>query len=412
MKSSKVNYPDAALADAMSQEEMERKRAEELEEKAAEKRAEYERHKREVELKISAYRSNIEALRARQEKAQQEIDSVKTDLADVGYKIEDLKAKNSGFEEKAQKTQEYLETLKVDLTKQQKEYQDRLVASQKAKADAETSIYNKSIEIQRLKTQIAESETRIREAEATRTELEAEEMKTRTVWMQTKLNTADKMNQRDQEIAAANEAKERHGKAVKDLSAAREELAKAEKVRAEVSRKASADISRYESEIVAATKSKMAAEAEKIRLETEVNKLEDLAMRIKTNRDNATEESAEAAGMVLKSRVAVETARSELNGQMHSSDQAAYKRQKEQAQARGLAAASEAADLFSGARRWVATGRCKSYGQPTRGSQFVSSLGEGNRIMAREMGNPEWVEVINGSGISSYVESRCGRFEN
>jgi predicted nucleic acid-binding Zn-ribbon protein len=406
-----LSYPDSKLSDVISQEEIEAKHAEELESKAAIERDTYEHHVKEVEQKITAHKYNIENLKMRQEKAQSEIEDLNVAIKDVDGQIDGLSTQSAKLEEDTQRTTEYLDTLRTDLANRQKALSDKMVAMQKQRQDSENVIYMKSVEVQRMKTEVAQAETKVQEAEATRAALEADEMATRTTWMQTKLNISDKYHQRDEALAAEKESQVKHDKAMADLNVARVELAKAEKIRSDISKKSSADIARYENDIMQASKNRVSAEAERIRLETEANKLQDYASRVRTNRDQAVAEAADAGSMVLRTKVAVETARTELAATMNSTDQAIAKKQKAASTQRGLASAQEAADLYSGARRWVSTMGCKAYAHPKVGGPS-DNYSSGSRVMAREYDNPDWVEVISGSGVSEYLQSKCGHFEN
>ncbi len=406
-----ASYPEAALTDTLSKEEIEQKKADELEDKATRERDQYEKHKREVEQKISAHKYNVEGLKMRQEKAQSEIEELNAALRDVDGRIEGLSAQSAKLEEDTQRTVEYLDTLRTDFANRQKALTDKMVALQKARQDSENVIYMKSVEVQRMKNELAIAETKVQDAEALRADLEAEEMKTRTTWMQTKLNISDKMHQKDEALASAREAKEKNDRALVELNTARTELAKAEKVRSETAKKTAVDVARYESEMIAASKNKVAAESERIRLETEANKLHDYASRIKTTRDQSVSESQDAGSMVLRTKVAVETARTELAASMQANDQTVSRKKKSEAQERGLASAKEAADLFAGARRWVATAKCRAYSKPKADGPF-EAYSSGSRVMAREYSNPDWVEVVSGSGVSAYLKSSCGHFED
>jgi len=395
----------------MSQEDIEAKKAEDTESKAAIERDNYDRHVKDVEQKIAAHKYNIENLKMRQEKAQNEIDDLKTSISDVDSKLEGLSSESAKLEEDTQRTTEYLDTLRADLAGKQQQLTEKMAALQKQRQDSENTIYMKSVDIQRMKAEVAQAETKVQEAEATRAALEADEMQTRTTWMQTKLNISDKYHQRDEAIAAEKEAQAKHDKAVGDLNVARAELAKAEKARAEVAKKTSADIAKYENDVINASKNRIQAEAERIRLETEVSKLQDYASRVKSNRDQAVADAQDAGSMVLRTKVAVETARTELAASMQGTDQAIAKKQKTESEQRGLASAKEAADLYSGARRWVASKSCKAYAHPKVGGPS-ENYSSGSRVMAREYDNPDWVEVISGSGVSVYLQSSCGHFEN
>ena len=152
------------------------------------------------------------------------------------------------------------------------------------------------------------------------------------------------------------------------------------------------------------------AEAEKIRLESEVAKIQDYSARIKDARDQALDQQGHVNGLVLKSSLALESARTALATSVERSDQYQYKNEKAQHRARGLAAAEEASNLIEGGRVWITSENCKAYKTPAT-RQPAGFFDSGKRLLGKDHGSA-WVEVMNGSGSSVYVESRCGKYEN
>ena len=402
-------YPDAAQVDIMNQEQIEQRKADDLEREATQQREYLEKRKREIERRVNASRHNIEELKRHQAESTDELETLKVEINNVNDRLKGLDEQREKQAVSGEKTQAMLRDLKKDLDNKRKVLEEKLSLTTKERQDYEKSIYDKSMDIQKMRTDLERLETRRLEAETLRANLDAEEMHVRTEWMQTKLIIAEKMRRRDQAVSEMNEAKERHNKAMADYNAAKAELAKAEKVHYEVDSKVKAEVARYEDEIVKANRARIGAESEKIRVEAEVAKLKDYESKIRDVRDDAVDQKLTAEGFVLRSKVAVQTARTELSGTLESQDQRVLKGKKQEAQARGLAAADEASRLFEGGRAWMATGTCDSYDRPGKSGRPQSSISRGNKFLARESGN-QWIELIDGSG-STFIEASCGRFE-
>jgi hypothetical protein len=402
-------YPEAALSEIYSQQQIEQRRAEELEQKAVQQRDLYEKKKREVEQQIAAHRFQIEGLKLQQEKAQNELDLLSTSMQHVTGDLSSYQAEHQQLDESSKATMQYLESQRTELAEKQKTVDAELDQLAAARKKAEHDVYQMGMEIERYKTDIAKNETKVQEADAKRADLEANEMKVRGDWMQTKMAVAEHMHQRDESLAQLADAKKRYDIASKELVEAKGDLAKAEKMRNETNKKVQTDVAKYEHEILQSNKNRIIAESERIRLESEAEKIQEYASRLKESRDKSIEEQNNSEGLVLKSTLALETARTALNNSVETSDQDAYKAEKVQHQARGMAAAAAASELVEG-RVWVTKESCKAFSRPNKRTP-AGFFESGKRVMARDHGS-KWVEIIDGTGSSVYMQSQCGNYDN
>ena len=112
----------------------------------------------------------------------------------------------------------------------------------------------------------------------------------------------------------------------------------------------------------------------------------------------------------MKSSLALESARTALTRSVEGSDQAAYKAEKMQHQARGLANAEEASALVDGGRVWITTANCKAYKSASTRSP-AGFFDKDKKVLGKDHGS-KWIEIMNGTGASVYIESRCGKYEN
>jgi len=403
-------YPDASLTQIYTQEQIEQKKADELQNKALEQRDLYEKRKREVEQEIASHRFNIEGLKIQQDKAQSELDLLAVDLQHVNGDLASYQAEHQQLDESSKATMAYLEQQRKEFSDKQRALEAELKSLAEARKRAEHDIYGMAMDIEHFKADIAKLDTKVQEAEATRASMDADEMKVRSEWMQTKLAVAEHMKQRDVALEQLSETKKRYDQAAKELGVAHADLVKAEKIRNDTSKKVQADVEKYEHEIMQANKTRITNEAERIRLESEVAKIQEYATRMKDNRDQTLDQQNTSEGLVLKSTLALETARTALTRSVADSDQKSYRAEREQHRTRGLAAAEEASQLIQGGRVWVTTENCKAYSAPNT-KHAAGYFDTGKKLLGKDHGN-RWVEIMNGSGASVYVESRCGRYDN
>src|SRR6185312_2919648 len=122
------NYPEAAVAQIFSQEQIEQKRAEELEAKEAEQQDLLEKKKREAEKEIAAHRFQIENLKMRQEKAQEDLDAIAVDLQHANGDLASYQSEHQQLEESSKATIQYLKAQREELAERQKQVDQELAA--------------------------------------------------------------------------------------------------------------------------------------------------------------------------------------------------------------------------------------------------------------------------------------------
>jgi len=404
-------YPHGALGNAYYQERAEQARAEELERDAVRKRDDYENKRRDVEREIAAHKYQVEALKSRQAAAQQELDVLNVSLQHVRDRVAEIATEHKTLDTQTQAVLERLKTERMGYETEQKKMELALSELSQARKRSEREIYVKGMEVQRMRADQARLETKVAQAEAKKTALDADEMKMRTDWMQTKMLLAEAQRQHDEAQAQLQEAQGRWTTAQKDLSETKADLARVQKNRDIVVAKVQNDVSKYEKEIMAASRARIAGEAEQIRLISEAEKMRDYASRIRETRDTASEQETESNALVLRTKVAVETARSELSQDVEKADKRIFQAEKDQNKRRGLASAAEASALLNGGRVWLTKDKCKAYISPDSSSQAVGFFESGRKLMGKDRGG-NWVEISNGAGKSVFVEAKCGAYKD
>ncbi len=404
------SYVEATLADVSSQNDMEARQTQELEENALKERATRDRRVRDAEIKINALRLNIEKLKQRQEQAKSEIDSLSTDVDHRDVKLKEISEQSVALEKQTRTTLENLSKLKNDLQSRIETSENQLRAFAKAKSESESKIYANSMDVQRMKKELAELSTRQQVADATRAELETEEMKTRTLWMQAKLDMSEKMRQKDEAVASAQEAKSQYDKSLADLDSERVALAKAERTLSDTEKKTSTDIAKFNADRARAVQARAQTETERLRIESEVGHLQEYALRVKQSRDIASDEEQSAASLTMRARLAQASVKADVIVEKHEDVQNEARKQKRKSEIRGLAAAEEASNLFANAREWEATENCTAFTQPSDRAAAFGKFKIGRKSLARDGAAAGWVEILRGSSAPLYIKNGCGKF--
>lgn len=139
--------------------------------------------------------------------------------------------------------------------------------------------------------------------------------------------------------------------------------------------------------------------------------MRDYASRIRDTRDQMAEQETETNGLMLRTKVEVESARTELSRGVEHMDRASLLAEKEASRKRGLASAEEAVKLMDGARPWMTTQKCKAFLKPNSSGQPVGFFEGGKKLLGKEAG-AGWVEITNGTGKSVFIEAKCGDYKD
>lgn len=403
-------YPQAALVDVFTQEQFEQQKADDLERQAIEQRDKYEKKKRDVEKQVAAHRFQIEELKLQQEKALSELDALAADMQHVNGDLASYQAEHLDLDQAIKATYKGLEEQKKTLSDKQKAVDGELAALNAARKKAEHEIYVMGIEIENSKAAISKSETRIQEAEARRAASEADEMRDRAVWMRTKMAAAEINRRRFETQKLDTEAQKHFAQAHKEMNDAKDELAKAEKSFRITEKRVKADLEMYEHNIQVADKRRLAFNEEREQLDVQAANLKASLARKKDESQQAQENETGAEGLKFRSSIALEAVKTAGTNRVNKSQQEKFKAQKQMDRDRGLASAEEASKIMGGGRIWVTEQVCKAYTDPDK-KKAAGAFDIHKRLLGKDHGS-QWVEIMNGTRASVFVESRCGKYED
>lgn len=404
-----TSYPESALREAYENELNEKMKMEELERKLVREQADYERRINEVEQQVQAKQLQAEGYKLKSEQLISDLETMNASLFDMRANAQATDEEIKASEEHFLKVQGDYEALvtehknaKLNLEKKQDELSN-------LKQKLELSIAKSKIETEKMRQDLSVIEAEIAAADAKRADLESSEMQVRVEWLAVKKESQDKRDLKAKYQFEAEESKRK-------LSLAKQELAKSQnelsKISAETSKQAQAskvEVQKYEKEMVDLAQKKALAEAEKIRLKTEQEKLTAYVDQIKGMRNDNRKSLEETQSALIQSRLALESVKTDLTRSLADNQKSEFDNQKLESRIRGLASAAEASEILDGGRLFVMTKKCPSYRRPASQSPEAYQVEEGQKLLAREsIGN--WVKLTS-EGQSVYVDKQCGKFE-
>jgi len=402
---------DGTMLQYYAQLQADQKKAELLEQKAHRDHDVLDLKKQEAERDVAARKNQIETLKSQQERSRGELEQLSLALKKINGDLDSYKAEQKQLEDSAAATLKYLQGQRQELNDRRTTLEAELRSLENARKKAEHDVYTLAVDIEHFKVEIAKTETRVQEAAAKRAAVEADEVKIRAEWNEVKAAIAEHHKAHDQALAEIADAKKRFDGAHRELQDAKNELVRVEKARNEAVKRSQDEVTKYEKDIAAANKARLVAEAEQIRMETEVKRVQEYSARIKDMRDHNLDMQANAEAMELKSSLAVETARSAHARAMETSDQTLFKKDKDESHARATAAAKDnPSPLDQAGRLWVTTKNCKAYRQANTKKE-AAAFEAGRKLLAKDHGKG-WIEIMNGSGASVFMQNDCGNFEN
>jgi len=403
-------YPDGALQQVYQEELIEIRRTEEAERKAVQAHDEYEKKKVDAESQIAAKKYQIEGYKMKQEKVAGDMETMQVELSDLTTKQRDTEAELRIVEQKAQEHFQVMDQTKQELENSQKHLTESLDKLRDARDKTAANVTKGQIEIQRMRSEMAVLEAEVQKADSKRAELEADEMKTRSEWMAFKQQVQELNSQKAEYNKQLADAKNRYEVAQKELKQAQSEFVATEKEKNALASKVNADVMKYEQQILAATRQKAMADTEKLRLDVETEKLKSYVSMVRTTKDKAVDDQKDAEGLVMQSKLALETAKAELTKEVAKGDGDEFRAKRTEARLRGLASAAEASNMLEGGRLWVSTKPCKLYRRPSTSAQEMGSVSPGRRLVGSEVSGA-WIKLMNTSGSEIYVDKACGRFD-
>lgn len=402
---------ESAYTSVIQEEVNELKKTEELEKKAAKAQKADDERKADLEKEIAAKKFQIQSYKLRQDRANNEISSSKTAVEGLHTELALVEQELATLHQNAEHQLTQADQQKLDYAAAQKklgEAQDKLRSS---KVNLAKALYDSKIEVQKLKSEVAQAEAKVEALEAQNSNLKADAAEVNLQVMAVRTAIEDKRV----EIARANneveQAKKGLEKAKTDLTASNFELKKVESKKLETDARVTAEVKRLEETTVAAQKSKSLNEAEKLRIEAETEKMKNYLASVKKVSSEAIDSAIDSQTSVMESRLTLQTAKSELGQQVAKSEGLSSKKDANSAKLRRLASVAEASDILDGAKPWIMSKSCKLHKRASSASEVVQAdLSLGQKLIGADY-SQNWIKVLNSSGAPAFIKKDCGSFE-
>jgi hypothetical protein len=407
-----INTVEGAYLETYQTELQERKKTEDLEKKAADARANDEARRGEIEREISIKKMQIEDYKRKQGQLDSEIKQSTTTLQGLETELNTVEQELGVFRQSAEQQLTQTDQQKKEYQLTQKNLDEAHDRLRTTKAALTKSLYDNKMEIQRLKAEVSQAEVKAEALEAQKQNIQADEAKVRVEAMSLRTSIEDKNAEIAKLMANLEASKRKFEQAKVDLASSALENRRAEAKRNETQARVTVEVRKYEDATIAAMRSKSMSESEKIRLEAETEKIKAYVAMVKKASNEAIDASMESQASVMESRLALQTAKSELSQEVAHSDKNAYKKEKVNAQLRQLASAAEASDMIDGARPWIVSKACRLHKRASSSSDEVSAdITVGQKLIGAEY-SPRWIKVLNSSGAPAFIKKDCGNFES
>ncbi len=402
---------ETAYVNAYQDEVNELKRTEELEKKAAKAQKADEEKKAELEKEIAAKKFQIQSYKVRQDRANNEMLNSRAGLDGLTTELATAEQELASFRQSAEHQLTQADQQKSEYTAAQKKLSDTQDRLRSTKVSLTKALYDGKMEVQKLKTDVAQAEAKVEALEAQNSNLKADAAGVNLQLMA--IRTA--IDDRRLEIAKANSDLEQTRKGLEkakvDLAESNIEFKKVEAKKLETDNRVTAEVKRLEETTVAAQKSKTINESEKLRIEAETEKMKNYLASVKRVSSEAIDASIDSQSSVMESRLALQTAKSELGQQVAKSDGLASKKDANSAKIRRLASVAEASDILDGAKPWVMSKSCKLHKRASSSSEVLQAdLNLGQKLIGADY-SEHWIKVLNSSGAPAFIKKDCGSFE-
>jgi chromosome segregation ATPase len=404
-----TSFPEQAIEHSMREELAEIKKTDEIERNAVVEREAYEQQKADALKVIAARQFKIEGLKIKQDQVQRELEALTVDLNAVLEKRKETEAKYQKVEQAVSTDVVAADKKLQELEEQRKQLEtayDRLAAKE---AEAKSNLIKVAIEVQRSRAEIANLDLNVAELNTAIAEVNADEAKARKEWTALRASIEFAKGQRQASKDALDAAKKKLAMAEQDTEQARAEYKTVEKSRAQTEEFVNAEIRRISSAIDATEKAKVKALADKSKAVDETNKLKADLVAAKAKNLDFKREVRASKNEVMESRLALETAKSTALQEEAEQKKAALLQAKGQAKMRKIASENEAAKKIEAGQPWTVTKDCRIQRRPNASSEVVGQVSQGQRLVGSKASGV-WVEVLNASGESAYVNGECGSF--
>lgn len=407
---------EEALKKAWQDELAAQKKAEESEYKATQLREEVAKKRYEYEKEIAIKRKKIYDYENKQGQFAEEIEHLKSEIAEMDGRLQEFQKDLGRSEEKAKMHETDFKTTKSELDQTKAQLVSSIDSLKKTRELTASKINKYMIDMQKSRAEVAVTEAEIARAENDKARAEAEELQVRSQWSSLSAKAQALREDKTRILSELADVKTRLDFARKDYQLVKAEYDKAEKEKVAAEQEASkkkieinAEMRKLESDSAFAYNQRANAEAEKIRLQAEIEKLKaELAYTKKRNAD-AQVELSDSQGIVMESRLAFETAKADLTKELSAYEVSQLKRDSDAVKVRYLANVADSSEMIDAHKPWVADKSCKVTRSPASNGEVGGKLKIGERLIAAPSASG-FVKILNSSGKPAYVPMNCGHF--
>ncbi len=382
--------------------------AQDAEKKAAKSKADYETKKFEIEKEISLQRQRMLELKQKKEDVHSQVDSMETELKHLSEKQKETEKELEDSGKKAEEILSMADEKRAQLKASREKLNGELEQMSLLKERTQKSFFKARVETKRLESEIAilEADTQALDTELRNSQID--EIKARNEWISVRTaaekNRAEKLAIQDTLVTAKNKL----ASAIKDLKKAQIELAETEKDKNKTDLDVSAEVKRLDNMTANAVKSKSLVEMEKMKTESEIEKLKIYGDTVKKNNHESLEAMRNSQYELMESRLSLESLRSTIIKDAATGEKIKSQNQKSAIQQRSLASEPNDKSNVQG-KQWSTSTACRLYARANSKSKVLGQLASGQKLVASPYYG-KWLKVFS-DGQIGYVEDSCGGFD-
>lgn len=415
-KSGEWTPEEEALRQARQEEVRQMRLAEEKERKELELRQNSEEKRADLDLQTLRHRKQSREFRIKSEQAQENIDLLKREVMEIEAKQKDVTRELADVEQRFQQEMAAHQQVSGELNEIRGKLQTSVRNLARSRDEVQSRVYKAQLEMQKFRSEIAKDETDISRVKNDHARLDAEELRVRTEWADL-ADRSRELHQERQRVIAEMEDQQRHLNGVrKDYNIARRESDELEREVRDLNSKAArekaaalAQMRQLDQNIVEANNQKARLEAEKVRIAAETEKLKDQLVAAQQTHEKVVAEAQSSEGMVMETRLAFETARSDLTKETNQISQVKLESDTRRVQARNLASLAESSGMLESQASAEVVQNCRLRSEPSFKASVVAEVRPGTRVIASEEGG-DWVKVLNSSGSAQYIRKSCVKY--
>lgn len=404
-----TSYPYGALYESYKEEFSAQKKTKEEEQRAAKARAEYENKKAEIDREISVRRQKIFELKASGDDAKDQVRMMETELESIAKQQKEAEESLATIAKKSDEILNMADSRKKELNDSKIKLLENLDQLKSLRERTQKNFYRAKIQIQRIESEIAVLDTETTAIEVEVHNVQSAEIKAKAEWLSLRGEVEKHRGEKNKANQMLADARAKLNAALKDLSLAKADLMQAEKDKNQTEMAVNAEVRKLEESTSNAIKTKAYADVERVKLDSEVDKLKLYGDTVRRTNKDTLEAMRNSQYDLMESRLSLESFKSSLIKETANDEKMKLENQKSAIKERNLASVLDQKQVLNDGKKWSFAKECPVYKRANSKSETITRLPAGEKVLATKFYG-KWIKVMT-AGTVGYSYNDCGQFE-